>query len=116
MPRAKDPERAETEARLQQAIAEYKNDKNKRQIVDGKHILTTLEVHDSLVEWEKTVKKRKTTRTKKGKMLEYSDALGAFASPTSTSHALSQASAIPASVPHVNAQTSESDHKRPTGA
>jgi hypothetical protein len=24
-------------------------------------------VHDSLVEWEKTVKKRKTTRTKKGK-------------------------------------------------
>ena len=39
----------------------------KRQIVDGKHILTTPEVHDPLVEWEKMVKKRKTTRTKKDK-------------------------------------------------
>src|SRR5271154_843262 len=39
----------------------------KRQIVDGKHILTTPEVHDSLVAWEKNVKKRKITRTKKGK-------------------------------------------------
>jgi len=39
----------------------------KRQIVDGKHILTTPEVHGSLVEWEKTVKKRKTTGTKKSK-------------------------------------------------
>jgi hypothetical protein len=33
--------------------------------VDGKHILTTPEVHDPLVEWEKNVKKRKTSRTKK---------------------------------------------------
>lgn len=39
----------------------------KRQIVDGKHILTTPEVHDPLVAWEKNVKKRKTTRAKKGK-------------------------------------------------
>jgi hypothetical protein len=39
----------------------------KRRIVDGKHILTTPEVHNPLVEWEKTVKKRKTTTTKKGK-------------------------------------------------
>jgi hypothetical protein len=44
-----------------------KNDKNKRQIVDGKHILTTPEVHDSLVESGEKVKKRKTTRTKKGR-------------------------------------------------
>ena len=40
---------------------------DKRKIVDGKHILTTPEVPDPLVEWEKMVKKRKTTRTKKDK-------------------------------------------------
>ena len=39
----------------------------KRNIIDGKHILTMSEVYDSLVEWEKNVKKRKTTRTKNGK-------------------------------------------------
>jgi len=39
----------------------------KRKIVDRKHILTRPEVHDPLAEWEKNVKKRKTTRTKKGK-------------------------------------------------
>jgi hypothetical protein len=33
----------------------------------GKHILTTPEVHDPLVEWEKTVKKKKTAMAKKGK-------------------------------------------------
>jgi hypothetical protein len=40
---------------------------SKRQIIDEKHILTTPEVHDPLVAWEKNVKKRKTTRAKKGK-------------------------------------------------
>ena len=39
----------------------------KRKIVDGKHILTRPEIHDALTEWEKNVKKRKTTRTKKNK-------------------------------------------------
>jgi len=39
----------------------------KRAIVDGKHILTTPEIHDRLVEWEKSVKKRKITGVKKGK-------------------------------------------------
>ena len=38
-----------------------------RQIVDGKHILTMLEIHDSLMEMEKKAKKRKTTGTIKGK-------------------------------------------------
>ena len=35
--------------------------------MNGKHILTMLEVHGPLVKWEKTVKKRKTTGTKKSK-------------------------------------------------
>ena len=39
----------------------------KRQIVDGKHSLTTPEVHGPLVEVEKKAKKRKTTGTIKGK-------------------------------------------------
>ena len=39
----------------------------KRVIVDGKHILTTPEVRDPLVKWEKNVKKRKTTEIKKDK-------------------------------------------------
>jgi len=38
----------------------------KRKVVDGKHILTTLEVHSGLVNDEKKVKKRKTIGTKKG--------------------------------------------------
>ena len=39
----------------------------KRQIIDGKHILTTPEVHDPLVEVEKKAKKRKTIEIIKGK-------------------------------------------------
>ena len=35
--------------------------------MDGKHILTTSEMHDDLIKWGKNVKKRKTIRTKKGK-------------------------------------------------
>jgi len=45
----------------------------KRQIVDGKHILTTPEVHRDLVEWEKNAKKRKTTGTKKDERGESED-------------------------------------------
>jgi DDE superfamily endonuclease len=45
----------------------------KRQIVDGKHILTTPEVHGDLVEWEKNAKKRKTNRTKKDERGESED-------------------------------------------
>ena len=45
----------------------------KRQIVDGKHILTTPEVHGDLVEWEKNMKKRKTNRTKKDERGESED-------------------------------------------
>ena len=39
----------------------------KRKIIDGKHILTTSEIHDGLVKVEKQIKKRKMMRTKKGK-------------------------------------------------
>jgi hypothetical protein len=62
---AKDPE---IEARLKAAVTKRKPiHSGKWKIVDGKYILTTPEVHDPLVEWEKKGKKRKTTRTKKGK-------------------------------------------------
>ena len=60
--------RDEEHEKLKAAVTKRKTIlSGKRQIVDGKHILTTPEVHDSLVEWEKMVKKRKTTRTKKDK-------------------------------------------------
>jgi len=39
----------------------------KRKVVDGKHLLTTLEIDNDLVETEKQAKKRKTAKTKKGK-------------------------------------------------
>jgi hypothetical protein len=39
----------------------------KRAVVDGKHILTTLEIHNDLVIAEKRTKKRKTAGTKRGK-------------------------------------------------
>ena len=39
----------------------------KRKVVDGKHILTTWEIHDGLIVADKRMKKRKTTGTKKGK-------------------------------------------------
>jgi hypothetical protein len=39
----------------------------KRQIVDGKHILTTPEVHGDLVDWEENTEKSKTTGAKRGK-------------------------------------------------
>ena len=40
---------------------------DKRKIMNEKQILTTPEIHDSLVEMEKKVKKRKTIGTIKGK-------------------------------------------------
>jgi len=39
----------------------------KRQIVDGKHILTTPEVHGDLVDWEENTERSKTTGAKRGK-------------------------------------------------
>jgi len=60
--------REEEHEKLKAAVTKRKVfQRGKRQIVDGQHILTTLEVHAPLLEWEKNVKKRKTSRTKKSK-------------------------------------------------
>jgi len=75
----------EQHERLKAAVTKRKAfQSGKRSIVDGKHILTTPEVHDRLVEWEKSVKKRKTTGVKKAKQRkseieqEYIDESGAI--------------------------------------
>ena len=77
MPRPKDPERAETEARLQQAIAEYKKmtktSPKRQQILSPKCRHRLQYFYGDLVEWEKKPKKRKTTRTKKDERWESKD-------------------------------------------
>jgi hypothetical protein len=55
-------------SKLQAAVTKRKTIlSGKRKVVDGKHILTTPEVHRDLVVEETKTKKRKTTGTKKGK-------------------------------------------------
>ena len=58
----------EEHERLRAAVTKRKAfQSGKRVIIEGKHILTTPEVHDHLVEWEKTVKKQKISGIKKSK-------------------------------------------------
>jgi len=58
----------EEQAKLRAAVTRRKAiQSGKRAIVDGKHILTTPEIHDDLVVVEKKIKKRKTIGTKKSK-------------------------------------------------
>jgi len=58
----------EEQAKLRAAVTKRKAiQSGKRAVVDGKHILTRLEIYDDLVVAEKRTKKRKTTGTKKSK-------------------------------------------------